>query len=190
METQFYAPNVQFFDPLISLEGVDAYQNNVGMLAGKSHTSLTQVSHKSHTQVSHTSLTHKAHTQVSHTGLTQVSHVLFSPFVTRRVSSPYTRHFGLSCDNSGKNPLGSALFSDCGLVMHVIESVSERTLRTRWTLQFRFKLLPWRPLAQFSGVSEYTLDEQARVLRQDDYWDSIDLKKGGGYERAGGTAGI
>ena len=185
METQFYAPNVQFFDPLINLEGVDAYQNNVGMLAGKSHTSLTQVSHKSHT-----SLTHKSHTQVSHTSLTQVSHVLFSPFVTRRVSSPYTRHFGLSCDNSGKNPLGSALFSDCGLVMHVIESVSERTLRTRWTLQFRFKLLPWRPLAQFSGVSEYTLDEQARVLRQDDYWDSIDLKKGGGYERAGGTAGI
>lgn len=123
METQFYAPNVQFFDPLINLEGVDAYQNNVGMLAGK-------------------------------------------------------------------NPLGSALFSDCGLVMHVIESVSERTLRTRWTLQFRFKLLPWRPLAQFSGVSEYTLDEQARVLRQDDYWDSIDLKKGGGYERAGGTAGL
>ena len=28
--------------------------------------------------------------------------------------------------------------------------------------QFRFKLLPWAPLAQFSGVSMYTLDEQAR----------------------------
>ena len=92
METQFYAPNVQFFDPLINLEGVDAYQNNVGMLAGKSHTSLTQVSHKSHTslthkshtQVSHTSLTHKSHTQVSHK-----SHTSFSPHLSRGVFLPH-----------------------------------------------------------------------------------------------------
>ena len=33
-------------------------------------------------------------------------------------------------------------------------------LRTRWTLGFAFKLLPWRPRALFSGVSEYTIDPQ------------------------------
>merc|ERR1719230_658737 len=71
METQFYSPKVEFFDPLISLRGVEAYQNNVGMLAGE-------------------------------------------------------------------NPLGKVLFSDCGLVMHNMTEPSERQLRTRWTLQFRF----------------------------------------------------
>ena len=62
--------------------------------------------------------------------------------------------------------VGKLLFDDPGLVMHTVTEESERQLTTRWTLQFRFKLLPWRPLAQFTGVSQYTLDEQARVVRQ------------------------
>ena len=34
METELYSPDVEFVDPLINLQGVDAYANNVGMLAG------------------------------------------------------------------------------------------------------------------------------------------------------------
>ena len=34
METELYSPDVEFVDPLINLNGVDAYANNVGMLAG------------------------------------------------------------------------------------------------------------------------------------------------------------
>ena len=83
---------------------------------------------------------------------------------------------------SGNTPLGKICFTDCGLIMHTV-NVTPTGLRTRWTLQFRFKLLPWKPLAQFTGVSDYTLDEQTRVLRQQDYWDSINLQPGGEYAK-------
>lgn len=82
---------------------------------------------------------------------------------------------------AGTNAFGKLCFTDCGLVMHSVEEPSARELTTRWTLQFRFKLLPWKPLARFSGVSKYTLDEQARVTRQQDFWDSVNLQSGGGY---------
>jgi len=81
---------------------------------------------------------------------------------------------------AGETPLGRFCFTDCGLTMHSIVE-TPTGLRTRWTLQFRFKLLPWAPLAQFTGVSEYTLDGQQRVLQQQDYWDSINLQPGGTY---------
>lgn len=123
METELYSPEVEFVDPLIEMKGVDAYRQNVDMLAGT-------------------------------------------------------------------NLLGRILFTDCALTMHNIESPSERELRTRWTLQFRFKLLPWRPLARFSGVSCYMLDERARVLSQIDYWDSVNLKPRGSYESAGKLSAI
>ena len=53
--------------------------------------------------------------------------------------------------------------------MHNIKEASDGCLETRWTLQFRFKLLPWQPLCRFTGVSRYTLDANCRVLRQDDF---------------------
>ena len=81
---------------------------------------------------------------------------------------------------AGKTPLGKACFTDCGLAMHGIKE-TPTGLQTRWTLQFRFKLLPWAPLAQFTGVSQYTLDANKRVLAQQDFWDSINLQKGGAY---------
>merc|ERR1719199_1054633 len=81
---------------------------------------------------------------------------------------------------SGKSLLGRLLFSDPGLVMHKVRETRDG-LETRWTLQFRFKLLPWAPLAQFTGVSKYTLDSEKRVVAQQDYWDSINLQPGGGY---------
>ena len=67
---------------------------------------------------------------------------------------------------SGGSAIGKVLFDECGLVMHAVTEEAERALTTRWTLQFRFKLLPWKPLAQFTGVSQYTLDADARVVRQ------------------------
>ena len=66
---------------------------------------------------------------------------------------------------SGGSAVGKLLFDDSGLVMHSVTEESERQLTTRWTLQFRFKLLPWRPLAQFTGVSQYTLDDKVRPAR-------------------------
>lgn len=60
---------------------------------------------------------------------------------------------------AGTNPMGKLLFGDCSLIMHnVEEGPSPEVISTRWTLQFRFKLLPWAPLAQFTGISQYTLD--------------------------------
>ena len=115
MEDELYNPSVSFADPLITLNGLDAYRNNVNMLAGKTL-------------------------------------------------------------------LGQTCFSDCGLVMHNCTETADGGLQTRWTLQFRFKLLPWKPLAQFTGVSRYTLDADCRVLAQKDYWDSINLRAGGDYE--------
>lgn len=48
-----------------------------------------------------------------------------------------------------------------------------------------FKALPWRPVPRFTGISEYTVDDQARVVKQVDYWDSINLV--GGEVRGGET---
>jgi hypothetical protein len=36
LEKKFYEPNVRFIDPLNSFEGIDKYQGNVDMLAGRS----------------------------------------------------------------------------------------------------------------------------------------------------------
>ncbi len=83
---------------------------------------------------------------------------------------------------SGSSALGRLLFSDCSLVMHNSTTApGAAALTTRWTLAFRFNLLPWKPLARFTGVSEYTLDPDARLSRQQDYWDSVNLVPGGGY---------
>ena len=122
METELYSPDVEFVDPLINLNGVDAYANNVGMLAGSTLA-------------------------------------------------------------------GKILFRDCDLIMHRVTEPTPTTLETRWTLQFRFQLLPWAPLAEFTGVSKYTLDENARVVRQDDFWDSVNLSDGE-YAARGKLAGL
>lgn len=85
---------------------------------------------------------------------------------------------------SGNSLIGNILFTDAFIDLHSVEEVpGEATqLRTRWTLGFAFKLLPWKPRAIFSGVSEYTIDpENAKVLAQRDYWDTLSLEKGGSY---------
>mmetsp|Transcript_16061 Transcript_16061/g.38019 ORF Transcript_16061/g.38019 Transcript_16061/m.38019 type:complete len:309 (-) Transcript_16061:254-1180(-) len=85
---------------------------------------------------------------------------------------------------SGESFVGNVLFSDGFIDLHGVEEVpGEPTkLRTRWTLGFVFQLLPWKPRAIFSGVSEYTIDAKtAKVLSQRDYWDNLSLQKGGRY---------
>ena len=82
---------------------------------------------------------------------------------------------------AGTTLLGQLCFSDCGLAMHNVTELPDGRLQTRWTLQFRFKLLPWQPVARFTGVSRYTLDSECRVLQQKDYWDSVNLLPGGDY---------
>jgi len=114
MEDELYSETVSFEDPLISLTGIEAFRNNVNMLAGQ-------------------------------------------------------------------NLFGKLCFSDCGLIMHDVKDTADGGLETRWTLQFRFRLLPWQPLARFTGVSRYTLDANCRVLAQRDFWDSVNLLPGGEY---------
>jgi len=110
-ERQYYTPEVSFTDPMTSFTGMDKYQGNVDMLAGR-------------------------------TGL------------------------------------GKLLFSDAAIIMFNVEDMGERGLRTRWMLRLCAKILPWKPMARFTGVSEYKLDEDCKVVSQQDYWDSINLLDG------------
>ena len=112
MERKFYDTNVQFIDPLTSFTGIDKYQDNVDMLAGRSG-------------------------------------------------------------------LGGILFKDASIALHKITSLGDNKIQTRWTLQFTMKILPWQPRPRFTGVSIYTVDPSTgKVLKQDDYWDAINLFKG------------
>jgi hypothetical protein len=83
---------------------------------------------------------------------------------------------------SGQTFLGKLLFEDASIVLHNIKERNDGKLETRWTLQVTAKILPWKPRAKFTGVSVYTLDSEGKVAKQEDYWDSINLKNGL-YER-------
>ena len=127
MQREYYAKDVSFDDPMSSLTGVDAYQNNVDMLASRTL-------------------------------------------------------------------LGKFLFEDAGIVLHSVtggevspEDGSISNIITRWTLRFTFKILPWKPTARFSGISVYEVSvggsEGVLVDQQTDFWDSINIKDGGKYEK-------
>ena len=111
MFTQYYSNNVEFVDPLTSLVGVDKYQNNVDMLAGRTF-------------------------------------------------------------------LGKLLFKDASIVLHNVESIGKNQLQTRWTLQVTAKSFPWQPRARFTGISLYTLNDERIIVKQEDFWDSINLIDG------------
>ena len=76
---------------------------------------------------------------------------------------------------AGRTLMGRVLFSDAQIALHSVERTGARAMRTRWTLSFVFSALPWRPVAYFTGVSEYEIDDAARVVAQRDYWDSLGL---------------
>ena len=106
---------------------------------------------------------------------------------------------------SGRTLLGSILFQDGGINLHSItgggceiktivtdehEKVEIQDIITRWTLRFTMKVLPWKPTARFSGISVYKIKSVGdgggvQIVGQLDYWDSINLKQGGGYEKVG-----
>jgi Uncharacterized conserved protein (DUF2358) len=100
---------------------------------------------------------------------------------------------------SGRNLMGNVLFGNNGdarIGLHTISggnvyqnstdgSICISDIQTRWTLQFTFQALPWKPVPQFSGISIYkvivatgsesTTSTKVQIVRQDDYWDSINL---------------
>lgn len=78
----------------------------------------------------------------------------------------------------GRNALGSVLFKDASINLHSISKIGDNKLMTRWTLRFTVKALPWQPRPIFTGVSIYTLNSSGKIIKQDDYWDSVNLKTG------------
>lgn len=93
---------------------------------------------------------------------------------------------------SGESLVGNILFTDGFIDLHAVEEIpgSDRRLRTRWTLGFKFRLLPWQPRALFTGVSDYEIDGNAQVLSQRDYWDTINLGSSGSYMPEAPLAGV
>mmetsp|Transcript_12454 Transcript_12454/g.37583 ORF Transcript_12454/g.37583 Transcript_12454/m.37583 type:complete len:366 (+) Transcript_12454:2-1099(+) len=92
---------------------------------------------------------------------------------------------------AGRTALGKLLFRDASIALHDVRETGERRLRTRWTLRVTFEILPWKPVARFTGISDYELDPATnKVAKQIDYWDSIDLREGGLYERSSKLDGL
>ena len=126
MRTEYYDTKVTFDDPMTSLAGVAAYQNNVDLLASRTF-------------------------------------------------------------------LGKLLFDDAGILLHSVTggqvnpiNGSIQDIITRWTLRVTVKLLPWTPTATFTGVSIYKVTPSSTpqgviIVGQTDYWDSVNLIKGGSY---------
>ena len=93
---------------------------------------------------------------------------------------------------AGRTTLGKILFDDASIVLHTIQDLGGNRIQTRWTLQVNMKFLPWQPRAKFTGVSIYTIEGEPgseKVIRQEDYWDSVNLK-GGSYKPVGFVDGL
>ncbi len=67
---------------------------------------------------------------------------------------------------AGRTLLGRILFRDAFISLHSVEDTSSGGVRTRWTLGLTMHVLPWNPTAYFSGISDYTLDGNGRVIKQ------------------------
>ena len=68
----------------------------------------------------------------------------------------------------GRGMLGRSLFSDARINLHSVTEPEEGRVRTRWTMSFTFKGLPWKPRPTFTGISDYTLDEKTgKILVQE-----------------------
>ena len=50
-------------------------------------------------------------------------------------------------------------------ILHKISPVSETTLETRWTMNMKFRILPWQPDLTFTGTSQYEFDLQTEKVR-------------------------
>jgi len=97
---------------------------------------------------------------------------------------------------SSRTLLGKFLFADAGIVLHKVEGgevvdsgsgggdgKTITDIITRWTLRMTVKVLPWTPTARFTGISQYQVEpggpNGVQIVKQTDYWDSINLAEGG-----------
>jgi hypothetical protein len=95
---------------------------------------------------------------------------------------------------AARTTFGDFVFKDASIILHSVTggnvvdgAVTDIT--TRWTLRMTLKVLPWTPTARFSGVSIYKIGlggpKGVLVLKQTDYWDSINMVDGGTYKGVG-----
>ena len=91
---------------------------------------------------------------------------------------------------AGRTLMGSILFDDASISLHSVtggaikEDGTISDIITRWTLRVTAKILPWKPKAQFTGISVYKVSPSSssmgvEVTGQEDYWDSINLREDG-----------
>jgi len=78
----------------------------------------------------------------------------------------------------GRTGLGSFLFKDAAITLYDVTALPDGRVQTRWALRVTVKALPWQPTPRFSGVSLYTLGTDGKVVKQEDFWDSINLTAG------------
>jgi hypothetical protein len=91
---------------------------------------------------------------------------------------------------AARTTFGNFVFRDASIILHsviggdVVEN-EVMDITTRWTLRMTLKVLPWTPTARFSGVSIYKVGtggpKGVQILKQTDYWDSINMVPGGTY---------
>jgi hypothetical protein len=108
---------------------------------------------------------------------------------------------------SGRTMLGSILFRDARIILHIITGGNVKyddendttsfkidNIMTRWTLKFTFQILPWQPSPSFTGISMYSLQaggpKGVQVVQQNDYWDAINLQLGGSYAAVSNSIAI
>lgn len=98
---------------------------------------------------------------------------------------------------AGRTLMGNILFDDGGISLHsvtggdIIEKdgvvIGISDIITRWTLRVTAKIIPWKPKAQFTGISVYKVSQSSssssslgvEIIGQEDYWDSINLNEDG-----------
>jgi len=91
---------------------------------------------------------------------------------------------------AGRTLMGKILFDDASISLHSVtggdikEDGTISDIITRWTLRVTAKVLPWKPKAQFTGISVYKVSPSSssmgvEVTGQEDYWDSINLRENG-----------
>jgi len=96
---------------------------------------------------------------------------------------------------AGRTLMGNILFDDGGISLHSVtggdviedkdgDAIGISDIITRWTLRVTAKILPWKPKAQFTGISVYKVSQSSsalgiEIIGQEDYWDSINLSEDG-----------
>lgn len=95
---------------------------------------------------------------------------------------------------SSRTLFGKFFFKDAGIVLHSVsggdvsdDDGSIADIVTRWSLRVTVQAIPWKPTARFTGISVYEVSlggsEGVIVNHQTDFWDSINIKDGGVYDK-------